>query len=68
MYAKPGDRLIVQSHQVDEPDRDAEVLEVHGADGGPPFLVRWSDTGHTGLVFPGPDSHVQHFERTSPNR
>mgnify|MGYP006204518149 CR=1 FL=1 len=24
-----------------------------GADGGPPYLVQWSD-GHTGLIFPGP--------------
>ncbi|MDQ4052362.1 MAG: DUF1918 domain-containing protein, partial [Actinomycetota bacterium] len=37
--------------------REGEVLEVHGDNGGPPFVVRWSD-GHEGLTFPGPDAHV----------
>jgi hypothetical protein len=36
------------------------VLEVRGSDGGPPFLVRWSDTGHEALVFPGPDAEIRH--------
>lgn len=58
--AAPGDRLIVHSHAVGTPDRDAEVLEVHGENGEPPFLVRWSDTGHEGLLFPGPDAVVHH--------
>ena len=31
--------------------------EVRGADGDPPFVVRWSD-GHEALLFPGPDAHV----------
>ena len=61
MYASVGDRLVVKSTHVDEPVRDGEILEVHGPDGGPPYLVRWSDTGHEGLVFPGPDAEVQHF-------
>ena len=30
MQAKVGDRLVVKSHHVGEPDRDCEVLEVHG--------------------------------------
>jgi len=47
---------------VDHPDRDAEVLEVRHADGSPPYVVRWSDTGHEGLVFPGPDAFIQHLE------
>jgi len=38
--------------------RDGEILEVHGEDGGPPYLVRWSDSGHESLVFPGPGWHV----------
>lgn len=32
---------------------DGEVLETRGPDGGPPYLVRWSD-GHEGLFYPGP--------------
>jgi thiol reductant ABC exporter CydC subunit len=63
MKASPGDRIIIRSVHVGEPDRDAEVLEVRGADGSPPFLVRWSDTGHEGLLYPGPETVVHHHER-----
>ncbi len=59
MKAAPGDRIVVASTHVDEPARDGEILEAHGADGGPPYLVRWSDNGHETLVFPGPDARVQ---------
>ena len=52
MHAAKGDRLIVHSQHVDGPVRDAEILEVRGADGAPPFLVRWSDSGHESLFFP----------------
>lgn len=57
MRAEVGDRLVVEGKTVDTPRRDGEVLEVQGADGGPPYLVRWSD-GHEGLTYPGPDAHV----------
>lgn len=60
MQASPGDRLVVKSPVVDGPMRDAEVLEVHGPDGAPPYLVRWTDTGHEGLLFPGNDTEVRH--------
>lgn len=43
-----------------EPVREGEIVEVHGPEGGPPYLVRWSDTGHESLVFPGPDARIQH--------
>jgi hypothetical protein len=62
MFAKPGDRLVIHGHHVGEPERDAEILEVRHADGTPPYVVRWSDTGHEALVFPGPDAYVDHFE------
>jgi hypothetical protein len=55
MKAQKGDRIILAGEQVDRPTRDGEVLEVRGADGGPPYLVRWSD-GHEGLLYPGPGS------------
>ena len=60
MRAAPGDRLVVHPRHVGEPTRDAEVLEVHGEDGGPPFLVRWSADGHVGLFFPSGDAEVHH--------
>jgi len=58
MKAAAGDRLVVAGAHLGDTGRDAEVLEVRGADSGPPFLVRWSDTGHLGLVFPGPDAVI----------
>ncbi len=61
MRASVGDRLIVRGHIVGEADRDAEILEVHGEDGQPPYLVRWDDDGHEGLIFPGSDVVIEHF-------
>jgi len=60
MRAAVGDRLVIKGHHVGEPDRDAEILEVRGPDGAPPYLVRWSDDGHEGLFFPGSDATVEH--------
>ena len=28
-------------------------------DGTPPYVVRWEADGHEGLVFPGPDCHIE---------
>lgn len=58
MKAHVGDRLVIHGHRVGEPDRDAEILEVRGPDGAPPYLVQWSDDGHEGLVFPGSDAYI----------
>ena len=69
MKASVGDRLVVKGHHVGEPYRDAEILEVHGADGAPPYLVQWSDDGHVGLFFPASDAMIEHFpEREHPAR
>ena len=57
MRASVGDRLVVEGRKVDDARREGEVVEVHGQDGAPPYLVKWSD-GHEGLMFPGPDAHV----------
>lgn len=58
MHAKVGDRIVIRGHRVGEHDRDCEVLEVRGADGGPPYVVRWDDSGHECLFFPGSDAMV----------
>jgi len=60
MHAAPGDRIVIRSRTIDGPVRDAEVLEVAHEDGSPPYRVRWSDTGHEALFFPGPDAYVDH--------
>ena len=64
MQAKVGDRIVIRGHHVGEPDRDCEILEVRGPDGQPPYVVRWGDSGHEGLYFPGPDAMVRHYEHT----
>jgi hypothetical protein len=65
MQAKPGDRIVVKGHHVGDPDRDCEVLEVRGVDGGPPYVVRWGDTGHETLFFPGSDAAVATYEHAA---
>lgn len=52
MHAQRGDWLILDA-------RRGYIEEVHSADGSPPYLVRWLETGHESLVFPGPDALVQ---------
>jgi hypothetical protein len=64
MEAKAGDRIVIKGHRIGEPDRDCEVIEVHGPDGGPPYLVRWGDSEHNTLFFPGSDASVQPYEHS----
>lgn len=65
MRATVGDRIVVHGHRVGDRDRAAEILEVRGDDGGPPYLVRWADDGHESLFFPGSDAFIQHLGQTS---
>lgn len=65
MEASVGDRIVIHGHHSGEPDRDGEVLEVRGTNGAPPYLVRWGDSGHEALFFPGSDASIQHFEHSS---
>jgi hypothetical protein len=62
MRAQRGDWLIVESPHTGEMRRRGQVVEVHGPDGTPPFLIRWSDGDHESLVFPGPDAHLEKAE------
>ena len=59
MEAQVGERLHIHGRKVGNPDQHGEILEVRGADGGPPYLVRFDD-GHEGLIFPGTDCTVEH--------
>lgn len=58
MQAQVGDRITVPGRHVGEGVRTGEVVEVRGADGGPPYLVRWDD-GHEALVYPGAEARLQ---------
>jgi pyruvate dehydrogenase E2 component (dihydrolipoamide acetyltransferase) len=62
MHAAVGDRLVIRSAHVGQPERDGEIIEVRHEDGSPPYVVRWSDSGHESLVYPGPDAEVQHAQ------
>lgn len=59
MHASVGDQIVIRSAHVDEVVRTGDILEVRGQNGEPPFLVRWSDSGHEALIFPGPDAQVR---------
>jgi hypothetical protein len=60
MRAEVGDRIILKGSSTGEHGRDGEVLEVRGAGGEPPYVVRWSGNGAVTLVFPGPDAIIHH--------
>jgi Domain of unknown function (DUF1918) len=65
MQAKVGDRIVIHAHHTGEPDRDCEILEVRGADGAPPYMVRWEEDGHQALFFPGTDASVAPYDHSA---
>jgi len=65
MDANVGDRIIIRGRHTGQPVRACEVLEVRGSGGGPPYLVRWDDSGHQTLFFPGSDAMVEHSSRSA---
>jgi hypothetical protein len=67
MHAAVGDRLHVRGHIVGQSERVGEIVEVRGAGGEPPNLVRFDD-GHTNLVFPGPDAIIEHSRKKGKKR
>jgi hypothetical protein len=62
MIARIGDRIVVKGVHVGDATRIGVVTELRHADGTPPYQVRWLDDGHEGLIFPGPEAHVQPAE------
>lgn len=58
MRATVGDQLLVHGRIVGQHDRLAQIIEVLGADGDPPFRVRFED-GHEAIMSPGPDAVVR---------
>jgi hypothetical protein len=46
MQAAVGDRFHVRGNIVGQSERAGEIIEVRGAGGEPPYLVRFDD-GHT---------------------
>jgi hypothetical protein len=64
-YASVGDRIVIRGHHAGEPTRECEAISVLSADGGPPFLVRWSDTGRESLFTPDPDAIIERATRSA---
>ncbi|GFH36969.1 DUF1918 domain-containing protein [Streptomyces pacificus] len=60
MEASVGDKLLVHGRVVGQHDRTAEVVEVLGDRGNPPYRVRFEDDGRECLMSPGPDCVVRH--------
>lgn len=60
MRAHIGDRLVLEATPHTGGHRRAGlIVAVRGADGAPPYLVRWFDDDHVSLVFPGPEARVE---------
>lgn len=65
MNAAPGDMLVIKGTQMGQPDRRGEVLECRGPDGSGPYVVRWDDSGHTTVLYPGSDCEIHHLQHRS---
>lgn len=59
MRAEVGDELVVRGRHVGDERREGMIIEIHGEDGTPPYLVRWED-GHESVFFPSSDTLVEH--------
>ena len=59
VQAQVGERLVIHGKKVGSADVVAEILEVKGKDGEPPYLVKFAD-GHESILVPGPDCSVEH--------
>ena len=59
MQAQVGEKIRIHGKTVGSPEQEAEIIEVRGDGGTPPYLVRFDD-GHEKLIYPGPDAEVQH--------
>ncbi|MEV6327384.1 DUF1918 domain-containing protein [Streptomyces sp. NPDC051909] len=60
MRASKGDKLVVHGRTVGQHERTAEVVQVMGENGNPPFRVKFDDDGHEAVMSPGPDTTVRH--------
>jgi hypothetical protein len=64
MKAAIGDGLTVKGRHQGDTDRHGEIIEVHGDQGSPPYVVHWQD-GHESVFFPSADCVVDHHPRQS---
>ena len=60
MRAHLGDHLVPDGDQA----RAAIVIGLRNADGSPPYVVRYLNSGHIALVFPGPYTRLVRAEES----
>jgi hypothetical protein len=58
MKANVGDWLVIKGTRMELADQRGLITEVHGADGAPPYVVRWLANDHVTTVFPGSDALI----------
>jgi hypothetical protein len=58
MKANVGDWLVIKGTTTELADQRGLITEVHGADGAPPYVVRWLANDHVATVFPGSDALI----------
>jgi len=61
MRANVGDRLVVHGRHVGDRERSGVIVLVQGADGAPPYRVRWDD-GVEDVIIPSSDATVRPAE------
>jgi hypothetical protein len=59
MIAQIGDRIVLEGVHVGDTRRVGVITAVRHSDGTPPYMVRWLDSGHEALIFPGPEAHIE---------
>jgi hypothetical protein len=62
MMGHVGDRLILEGTRVGDRRRIGVITELRHDDGRPPYVVRWLDSGHEALVYPGTDARIEAAE------
>ena len=58
MFANVGDHLVLPGQGSGGHDLRGEIVEVRGAAGAPPYVVRWPD-GHESLFSASPVAYVE---------
>jgi hypothetical protein len=61
MKAAVGDELTVKGRHQGDGERHGEIIEIHGSDGSPPYLVRWRD-GRQSVFFPSADTVIEQHQ------
>jgi hypothetical protein len=57
MEATIGDEICIHGNIVGHSDTHAEIIQVRGNHGEPPYVV-WFADGQERTIFPGPDAYI----------